>query len=96
MLEKLKMLLKISGTDKDDLLTLILDQATETAIEYTHCKDAMALQPTIIKMAVYDYNRLDNIGLDSEGYSGVNFNYSADYPESILRMLRKQRRVIVR
>lgn len=95
MLEKLKMLLGISGTDKDDLLTLLIDQATENAVEYTHA-DIASLQSVIIKMAIYDYNRLDNIGLDSEAYSGVSFNYSNDYPEDILRLLRKKRRIIIR
>ena len=94
MLEKLKLMLNISTSEKDDLLTLLLDQAAETAINYTHNNDIDSLTPTILKMAVFDYNRLGTEGLDSEGYSGVSFNYADDYPETILRALRSKRRII--
>jgi hypothetical protein len=47
----------------------------------------------ILKMAVFDYNRLGTEGLESEGYSGVSFNYADDYPEYILRSLRSKRRI---
>lgn len=95
LLEKLKMLLpNVSGNDKDDLLTLLLDQATETAMNYTHSDDIVGLTPIILKMAVFDYNRLGTEGLASEGYSGVSFSYLDDYPETILRALRSKRRII--
>lgn len=94
MLEKLKLMLQISTDDKDDLLTLLLDQATETAMSYTHREDIVSLSPIILKMAVFDYNRLGTEGLQSEGYSGVSFSYLEDYPETILRSLRSKRRII--
>ena len=94
MLEKLKMLLRIDNNEKDDLLTLLLDQATETAMAYTHSSDFVGLSPIILKMAVFDYNRLGTEGLQSEGYSGVSFSYLDDYPETILRLLRSKRRII--
>lgn len=52
------------------------------------------LSSTIISMVVYKYNRLGTEGLDSEGYSGVSFGYSTDYPESIMRALKSQRKLI--
>lgn len=93
MLEKLKLLLSIEGDEKDDLLTLIIDQAIEYATNYTHNNDIHTLVPVILKMAVFDYNRLGTEGLESEGYSGVSFSYSDDYPEYILRSLRSKRRI---
>ena len=45
-------------------------------------------------MVAYNYNRLGTEGLDSEGYSGVSFNYSADYPEPIIRALKAKRKLI--
>lgn len=93
MLEKLRILLSIEGTEKDDLLTLIIDQAIEYATNYTHSNDINTLTPVILKMAVFDYNRLGTEGLESEGYSGVSFNYADDYPEYILRSLRSKRRI---
>nr|DAT70848.1 MAG TPA: Head Tail Connector Protein [Caudoviricetes sp.] len=52
------------------------------------------MSSTIISMVVYKYNRLGTEGLDSEGYSGVSFGYSTDYPESIMRALKSQRKLI--
>lgn len=94
MLEKMKLLLNITDDEKDELLTLLIDQATEYAINYTHNEDITVLAPIILKLAIYDYNRTTTLGLDSEGYSGVSFSYSADYPEDILRILRTKRRII--
>lgn len=94
LLDKIKLMLNISTDEKDDLLTLLLDQATEMAISYTHNDSVVELQPVILKMAMFDYNRLGTEGLQSEGYSGVSFNYADDYPESILRSLRSKRRII--
>lgn len=93
-LDKMKMMLGITNNDKNDLLTLLLDQATETAITYTHNENVCELQPVILKMAIFDYNRLGTEGLSSEGYSGVSFSYVDDYPETILRSLRSKRRII--
>ena len=45
-------------------------------------------------IVVYNYNRLGTEGLDSEGYSGVSLNYSADYPEPIIRALKAKRKLI--
>ncbi len=94
MLEKLKMYLNINTNEKDDLLTLIIDQAIEYATNYTRSNNLSALSPVILKMCVFDYNRLGTEGLNSEGYSGVSFSYADDYPEYILRSLRSQKRII--
>lgn len=95
MLEKVKLLLDINDDTKDDLLTLLIDQAIEYAIDFTHNDDILLLTPVILKMVVYDYNRLPSIGLESESYSGVSFNYSGTYPDEILKLLKKKTRIIV-
>ena len=46
-------------------------------------------------MVVYKYNRIGTEGVDSEGYSGVNFQYTSDYPENIMRGLRAKRKVVL-
>lgn len=94
MLDKLKLILGIKDDTKDDLLTLLIEQAIEEALNYTHQDNIDNLSSTIISMVVYKYNRLGTEGLDSEGYSGVSFGYSADYPESIMRALKSQRKLI--
>ena len=94
MLDKLKLILGIKDDTKDDLLTLLIEQAIEEALNYTHQDSIDNLSSTIISMVVYKYNRLGTEGLDSEGYSGVSFWYSTDYPESIMRALKSQRKLI--
>ena len=95
MLDKIKTLLGITADDKNDLLTLLIEQATEEAILFTHNDSLEDLNTAIIKMVVYNYNRLGTEGVDSENYSGVSFNYSADYPDSIIRMLKAKRKLVM-
>lgn len=90
MLEDIKVLLGITGEDKDELLELLIKQATNFAKVYTGFESLTpALKTCISKMVIFDYNRLGTEGLDSESYSGTSYNYSADYPESITKILDK-------
>jgi hypothetical protein len=94
MLDDIKLLLGITSTDKDNLLQLLINQATEEALDYTRRGSADGLENIITKMVVFNYNRIGTEGLDSESYSGVSYSYSADYPESILRSLNRYRKLI--
>lgn len=94
MLDKIKVLLGLTDETKDTLLTILIEQAIEEAIDYTHNEECInTINSTIIQMVVYKYNRIGTEGLDSEGYSGVSFAYTADYPESIMRALKAKRRI---
>ena len=95
MLEEVKLLLNITDTSKDSLLTLLISQATDEVVLYTHNEDIDDLHTAIVRCAVYNFNRLGSEGVDGESYSGVNFNYSTDYPDSIMRMLKAKRKVVV-
>ena len=95
MLEKVKLLLGLADNTKDDLLTLLIEQAIEEAIVYTHNECVDELNTSIIQMVVYKYNRIGTEGVDSEGYSGVSFQYTSDYPENIMRGLRAKRKVVL-
>lgn len=50
MLDKLKMLLNISDSSKDDLLTFLIEQAIEEAMAFTHNECVEELSTIIIKM----------------------------------------------
>lgn len=91
MLEKLKLILGV--TDKDELLRVLLDRATNEVINYTHNNELEKLEYVILDIAIWRYNRIKSEGLDSENYSGVSFNYSADYPDSIKKQLQAYRRI---
>ena len=95
MLEKVKLLLGIADNTKDNLLTLLIEQAVEEAIVYTHNECVDELNTSIIQMVVYKYNRIGTEGVDIEGYSGVSFRYTSDYPENIMRGLRAKRKVVL-
>ena len=95
MLENLKMLLNINDNTKDDLLTFLIEQAREEAMAYTHLDCVDELSTIILRMCVYNYNRLGTEGLGSEGYSGVSFNYTEDYPAPIVRALKAKRKLII-
>lgn len=62
MLDKLKLILGIKDDTKDDLLTLLIEQAIEEALNYTHQDSIDNLSSTIISMVVYKYNRLGTEG----------------------------------
>ena len=95
MLEQVKLLLGITDNSKDDILSLLIEQATEEALIYTHQNSIDNLFTAITSMVVYKFNRLGTEGVDSEGYSGVSFAYSSDYPDYIVRLLKRQKKIIV-
>ena len=95
MIEKIKLLLGLTNNDKDEVLNILIEQAIDEATLYTHNDCLAELDTSIIQMVVYKYNRLGFEGVDSEGYSGVSFNYSTDYPDSIIRSLRAKRKIRV-
>ena len=95
MLTNIKLLLNITDNSKDSLLQVLINSAINEVLNYTHNENAIEdLGATIIDMVVFKYNRLKTEGVDSESYSGVSFNYSADYPEAIMRSLRAYRKAI--
>ena len=87
MLEKMKLLLGIGDASKDTLLSLLLATAEDEAKDYTNNENIS--ENLIVQMAIYKYNRLGTEGLNSENYSGVSFNYMSDYPETIVKQLRR-------
>lgn len=95
MLENIKLLLGKTDEEDDNLLMLLIQQATDEAKEYTHREDVCELESTIERMVVYNFNRLKTEGLNSESYSGVSYHYTSDYPENIMRVLKRKRKLIL-
>lgn len=93
MLENIKILLGITTDEKDALLNILISQVEDEVREYTNRDDICELQTTIEKMVVFNYNRLGTEGLNSESYSGNSYSYMSDYPESILRSLKRKRKI---
>jgi len=87
MLENIKTLLGASAEGKDELITLLIELATDDAKRKTGCSDILLMSSVITEMVIYKFNRLGTEGLDSENYSGVSYSYTSDYPDSILSAL---------
>lgn len=94
MLEKIKTLLGLAGSDKDALLLVLIENTTREVLEYCHLDCISNVEYIICEMVVFKYNLLGTEGLNSESYSGVTFSYLTDYPESIVRQLKKHRRLV--
>lgn len=90
-LEDIKLILELQDDDDDSLLALYLNEAICYAKQYTHREDVSVLQPVINEMVCYLYHMKDTLGLESEGYGGVSFNYSIAYPDTILDTLKRYR-----
>ena len=87
--------LNITGSDKDSLLCMLISSEAANAVTIAHNKAVEDDDYLITRMVVYRYNRLGTEGLNSESYSGVSFNYTADYPEDILKLLKAHKKVRV-
>ena len=95
MLDMVKMLLGITSTDKDELLLFLIEKAEDEARNICHRTDLCGLENVICDMVVYNYNRIGTEGLDREVYSGITYEYTSDYPQSIYRQLLGYRKIIV-
>lgn len=93
MIYTIKLLLGISDTSKDDLLTALLNDTIEEVQTYIRSYDLDGLESVINQIVVIKYNRLTSEGLSSESYNGASFGYLSDYPESIQKALKAKRRV---
>ena len=95
MLQKIKTLLGLTDDSKDSLLLTLIEQAEEEIINYTRDENSLEyLQTALLQMVVFKYNRLGTEGVNTESYSGVSFNYTSDYPEAIMRQLKKYRKAV--
>lgn len=99
MLSKVKAMLGIDGFDysRDGQLAAVIDAAEAEAREFCNLDDdaelSDGLKSAVVQMAVIKYNRLGTEGLASESYAGASYSYTDGYPESILRTLRRNRRM---
>lgn len=89
ILDDVKILLGLTGNDKDNLLEILLTQAEDDAKMITKRDRLFGMDSVIERMVVYLYNRLGTEGLNSESYSGASYNYSDGYPADIMDALER-------
>ena len=87
LLERIKILLGISGNDEDALLEILISQAEDDAKAITKRDRLFGLDSVIERMVVYLYNRRGSEGLSKESYTGASYEYTEGYPQDIMDAL---------
>lgn len=98
ILENVKTLLSIGKFDveQDELLELLIEEATEDYLNFTNQSDISGAESLITRMAAFLYNRRGKEHLQSQSYSGASESYNLDYPDNILRGLKSKRKLVMR
>jgi hypothetical protein len=97
MLEEIKVMLGESASNYTDAqIGLMAKQSVAEVSAY--CNRALLdyeLEVVAMKIAVIKLNRLNTEGLASQSYSGISETYVDGYPEDIMAVLRRKRRIKV-
>lgn len=96
MLEELKIMLGDAAANfSDALIGLCLKQALAEVEAYCNRELDYELEVCAQRIAILKLNRMGSEGLASQGYSGVSENYIDGYPQDILAILKRKRRLKV-
>lgn len=95
-LEKLKIRLEIKkeDTSKDDLLTMLLEDAEAEISDYCN-RDVILAKAEVLQreLAIIYYNRMGSEGEASRSEGGVSVSYSTEIPSNIKSRLNSFRRL---
>lgn len=92
MLEKVKVMLGVEA-NKDALLTLLIEEAKEDALNYCNLDDYKdSLDSIVIKMVRFKYGKLGAEALSSQSFSGVSEAINVDYTPDIYKALNRFKR----
>ena len=92
LLKKVNLLL--GTTDKDDVLTMLIEDAKDEAMNYCNLTlYSLTLDTTVVKMVIQNYNKSINQGISSESFSGVGESYINGYTSDVISLLNKNRKV---
>lgn len=91
MLEKLKLLYPALS---EELLALLLDNATQFVMDYCNISNYdAALDAVVLRIVQEDITKVDAQGLSGESAGGVSVSYTSDYSPAIYRALHKHKRI---
>lgn len=94
MLEKIKLLLGIDSSDKDEIIATLVALCKDQAIAFCNLDEYNdALNSIVIEMVIERYNKIGTEGLSKAGSSGISDSYIDGYSDAVLRSLRKHRKV---
>ncbi len=96
MLEELKLLLGDAANSYTEAqMGLALKRALAEIEAYTNRALDYELESVAVDIAVIKLNRMGSEGLSAQSYSGVNESYVDGYPQHILSVLNRKRRIRV-
>ena len=96
MLEEIKILLGAAADNyTDEQINLILKHSKAEVEAYCNRDLDNELEMIVEKITIIKLNRLNTEGLASQSYSGISENYIDGYPQEILSVLNRKRKIKV-
>ena len=94
LLERLKLLLGITGSSEDSRLNVVLMMAEDDFLALTHRAELPTnADSVLLRMAIVRYNLLKDEGLASMSVSGISESYQG-YGDNLLQSIRHFRKVV--
>lgn len=93
MLEKIKLCLT-NNTYTDELINLFIDDTTKEVKIYCNREDIdTELESVIRRIVIIKLNRMNSEGLSSQSFSGVSESFIDGYPQDIVSILNRKRKL---
>lgn len=93
MLEKIKICLT-NNTYTDSLINLFIEDTTKEVKIYCNREDIdTELESVIRRIVIIKLNRMNSEGLSSQSYSGVSESFIDGYPQDIIAVLNRKRKL---
>ena len=91
-LEKLKIRLGIKDEIQDDLLNMLLEDAENEILDFTHRTELLPTMEGLQReLAIVYYNRQGSEGESSRSEGGISVSYTTDIPSNIQNRLKSYR-----
>ena len=96
MIEEIKILLGDAAANfSDALISLCAKQSIAEVESYCNRKLDAELEMVALRIAVIKLNRLNTEGLSAQSFSGISESYVDGYPQDILTILNRKRKIKV-
>lgn len=93
MLEKIKICLT-NNTYTDALINLFIEDTTKEVKIYCNREDIdTELESIIRRIVIIKLNRINSEGLSSQSFSGVSESFVDGYPQDIIAVLNRKRKL---
>lgn len=94
MNEDIKVMLGDAATNFSDAqINLVVKQTTAEIEAYCNRTLDTELEAVVERLAVIKLNRINSEGLASQSFSGVSESYVNGYPDDILKILNRKRKI---